>query len=306
VRPARAVVLAVGVSGAACGPVTTGADDDATPEAWGQEELPAAACVGDGDGAVGPVELAVDPSAGVTATFLVNAEGSVVTVDSPGGAEDGAGGRLYPFDGPTTQGDRVVEIGPEPITGAWFADRFPGGQYHALLDATTGVRGVFAVDGDDSSATVRLLGIASDAEGETVLVYDPPVDLFRLPMRVGDGWDTAADAAGLAGGAEYPQDLGEDGVVSLVHRYTFAVDAAGTAVLPAADLPVLRLRGEVRVEAYNSLAGLFAADAERVDFFVAECLGTVARVRSLEGEVDPDFSQARELLRFGFDPGVWP
>ena len=118
--------------------------------------------------------------------------------------------------------------------------------------------------------------------------------------------DGLAEAEGLVDGEEWPQDLGASGVVSLVHRWTFSVDAAGTAVLPGADLPVLRQRLVLRTEAYNSIAGLFAADSQRVTFLVAECLGTVARLRSEVDELDPDFTRTTEILRFGLAAELLP
>lgn len=264
----------------------------------GQEPLPAATCVGDGDGVIRADEVpAVDLSLGIRSAFLVAPSGSTLPADWADDDWD-----LTVESLPVEAGSTQVFGGPEPLDGAWFADRFPDAQWQAVIDWSTGTRGVFARDGDD----VVLLGIASTTSNHTALAYAPPVPMFALPMAVGDDWEVAADAAGLADGEVYPQDLGANGVVSLVHRWTFSIDAAGPARLPGADLPVLRQDLVLRTEAYNSIAGLFAADAQRAVFLVAECLGTVARIRSTPDALDPDFLETTEILRFGLDPELLP
>lgn len=262
----------------------------------GEEPLPAAACVGDGDGVITAAEIpSVDLALALRSAYLVDAGGTELPADWQ---DDGwrLGLETLP-----ASGEQVFE-GPMALADAWFADRFPDGEWQAVIDHATGTRGVFARSGDD----VVLVGIASTGPNVTALRYTPPVPLFALPMKPGDGWDVAAEAEGLVDGEEWPQDLGASGVVSLVHRWTFSVDAAGTAVLPGADLPVLRQRLVLRTEAYNSIAGLFAADSQRVTFLVAECLGTVARLRSEVDELDPDFTRTTEILRFGLAAELLP
>ncbi len=264
----------------------------------GQEVLSAALCVGNGDGVLSVDEVPpVDLSLGVRSTFLVAPTGTALPAGWQDDGFDLGLGRL------PTQGDsELVFSGPESLDGAWFADRFADGEWQAVLDFSTGTRGVFARQDD----AVVLLGIASAEPGETAVSYAPPVPMFALPMTDGDTWEVAADAAGLANGSTWPEDLGAEGVVSLVHRWSFSVDGGGVAVLPGADLPVLRLRLVLRTEAYNSIAGLFAADTQRAVFLVAECLGTVARMRSEPDELDEDFVSTTEILRFGLAPELLP
>jgi len=264
----------------------------------GQEALPAALCVGNGDGVLSSDEVpTVDLSLDLRSTYLVAPTGT----DLPAGWQDD-GFDLSLARLPVQADSELVFSGPESLDGAWFADRFADGEWQAVLDASTGTRGVFARHDD----AVVLLGIASTEPGETAVSYAPPVPMFALPMTDGDSWEVAADATGLANGSTWPEDLGADGVVSLVHRWSFSVDGGGMAALPGADLPVLRLRLVLRTEAYNSIAGLFAADAQRAIFLVAECLGTVARVRSAPDELEEDFVSTTEILRFGLAPELLP
>ncbi len=292
-EPALILLLA----GCTAQPVNPGVPD----EAFGQTELPAAACVGNGDFVIEPNEVVLAADAGVEVAFLVNAGGTEVPVPEPGyRQEDGA----WVFElNPEPRSDDLVQIlGPRPLAGSWFEASFPDGEFVATLDAAQDLLGVYR--GTDDG--VLLLGFASEQDGVTALAYEPAVPVIPTPMAVGDAWTVDAAATGLVDGEPYPQDLGPDGVVSLTHRWSVEVDAAGTAVLPAGELPVLRQRTVLQTEARNSAAGLVASDVQRADVFVAECVGVVGRVRSRIDEIDADFATATELLRFGLDPELRP
>ncbi len=270
---------------------------------WGTTELPEAACFGDGDGVVDASEVQVDPALGIGTYVTVNRGGTTVSLEDPGGVDEGQG-LVWDLSAVDAERDELLRIGPSPLAGLWYEALFPDDAFDALLDGPTDMHGIYRLD--DEAGELLLLGIAAAEEGDH-LVYDPPVPLMRFPLADGDGW-VADDAAaeGEVDGEVYPRDLGADGVVSLVHTYAMEVDGVGTARLPFGDLPALRLRVIHRQEAYNSIAGLFAADASRATIYVTECLGMVARVRSLPDEVAPDFSEAREVLRLGFDPEMLP
>lgn len=277
-------------------------DDDRRE--WGGQELPAAPCVGDRDGVVAFDELMVDPDAEILAAYVVNAADTTVLLDEPGGLE-GTGGRFtWDLSGVDVAADEVVSVGPRALVGRWYEAYFPADAFDSLLDGPSRMMGVYRLDADESA--LLLLGIAAEEPGD-YLVYDPPVPMLRLPLGDGDAW-TADDALaeGTVGGETYPQDLGIDGVVSLVHTYSMEVDGAGVIQLPVGDLEVLRLRVEHRQEAHNSVAGLVAADSSRATLFVAECLGVVARLRSVGDEAQPDFDEAMEVLRLGFDEELMP
>ncbi len=267
--------------------------DDGRRE-WGGQDLPAAPCVGDGDGVVAFDEVMVDPTAAILAAYVVNRPDTSVVV----------AGEAWDLSGVDVEQDEVVSVGPASLAGRWYADHFPADAFDALLDAPSGMMGVYRLDEGESA--LMLLGIAAQEVGD-YLVYDPPVPMLRFPLADGDAWSADdATAEGSVGGETYPQDLGIDGVVTLVHTYAMEVDGEGTVDLPIGAIDALRVRVEHRQEAHNSVAGLVAADSSRATLFVAECLGTVARLRSLPDEVDPDFSEATEVLRLGFDEELMP
>ena len=250
---------------------------------WGTEELPSASCVGDGDGVLGPGELQAAADLDLRVSFVVNG----VDVERPADPWD-----LAP---PLAADDRLLELGPRPLDDFWFADHFPEAQFVALLDAATATWGAHRLDEDG----LWLLGLAGEEATATVLVYDPPVPLAPLPLAVGDAWSVDASAVGVVDGELFPRDLGPDGVLSLRHRWAFEALDSGAARLPLGTLPALRLRATVTTEAHNSAAGLVASDLQRVDLYLAECLGLVARVRSRVDEPAEDFSIATEILRLG-------
>ncbi len=267
-------------------------DDDRRE--WGGQDLPAAPCVGDGDGIVGYDEVMVDTDSTLLAAFVVNQPDTTVGLE--GGSWD--------LSGVVPEFDEVISVGPATLTDRWYAEHFPADAFDTLLDSPSGMMGVYRLD--DAGSALMLLGIASQAPGE-YLVYDPPVPMLRFPLADGDAWSSAdATAEGSVGGETYPQDLGIDGVVSLIHTYSMEVDGVGALSLPIGQLDALRVRVEHRQEAHNSVAGLVAADSSRAILYVAECLGVVARLRSLPDEAEPDFTEATEVLRLGFDEELMP
>lgn len=261
-------------------------DEPGDPSArgnWGTEELPAAACVGDGDEVLGPGELQAAGDLELHASFVVN----TVDVERPADPWD-----LSP---PVGADDRQLDLGPRPPADFWFADRFPDAGFVALLDAAGGTWGPHR----RNEQGLWLLGLAGEEDSGTVLVYDPPVLLVPLPLAVGDVWSVDAAASGVVDGELFPRDLGADGVVSLTHRWAFEAEEFGAMRLPLGTLSAIRVRATVTTEAHNSAAGLVASDLQRVDLYLAECLGLVARVRSRIDEPAEDFSTATEILRLG-------
>jgi len=268
---------------------------------WGTSDLPEAGCFGDGDGVIDAAELRVEPELGLATYLTVNGPGTTVVLEDPAGTDEGAG-PVWDLAAVDPDRDELIRVGPTALDGLWFEVHFPVDAFAALLDAPADVYGVYRLEEDG----LLLLGIATGDPGDH-LVYEPPVPLLQLPLADGDAWTADdADCVGVVGGQPYPEDLGDEGVVSLVHTYDVQVDGEGTVRLPFGDVPALRVRVAHRQEAYNSLAGLFAADAWRMTFYFAECLGMVARVRSTPDEVEPDFAEATELMRLGFDPEMLP
>jgi len=298
-RGASGVLVAVGLALAGCPSTSTAPEPP--HEDWGQVPTPTATCLGNSDGVIAPDEIPpVDLADDLRVAFLANNASSVALPPGWLSEDEGLVFDLSLERLPTAADDRQLFIGVAAADG-WYTP-YVTGEWEAPIDTAEGLLGLFARSGDD----VVLRGIASEADGQTALSYSAPVPLFRLPMEDGDSWEATVDAEGLADGVDYPSDQGASGVVSLVHKWSFAVDGVGRALLPGADLPVLRLRLVLRVEAWNSITGLFAADTARATFLVAECAGTVARLRSQPDELDEDFATATEVLRFGLAPELIP
>ncbi len=284
-------VLALG----ACGPTTAppaDGDDDGARDAWGGVELPAATCVGNGDGVLEASEVVLAPELAPVAAFLVDdADRSVSGLNS-----------RWNLDFEADPSDAVRFLGPEGLEGAWFEAAFPTSDFHALTDVGGGGRSVYAIGGGE----LLLTGIASDEVGAFRLAYDPPVPVLPVPLAAGDTWEVTAEASGFHDGQEYPADFGLAGEVTLEHRYAFEVVAHDVVTLPAADLPAHLVRLDLETTAVNSITGPFASESVRVDLLVAECLGVVARLRSQPDESDPDFTTAVEVMRLGLDPDLLP
>ncbi|MBM4320873.1 MAG: hypothetical protein FJ125_13190, partial [Deltaproteobacteria bacterium] len=235
------------------------------------------------DGRVTRAELPLGP--GLGAPFL-----ALAPVQEAGGAAQpppaggGAAGLLFPDlegraapDGsgrrwdlsaaahlPGTQAERrwVALLDPAELP---VGERFPGADHAVLLPDTPGVLAFFALD----DLELRLLGLA-DPRGElTLLHYDPPVTVLRFPVEPGRGWETTATARGSFLGA----------AVRVGDRYRTEVRAAGRALLPAGELPVVQLV-TVLERSFDS-AG-FSQTYSTVDF-LGECGGVVAKAFGAEG-----------------------
>jgi hypothetical protein len=274
-------------------------DETDGPDDSGETGEPAS-CVPNGDGRIEWSEFVADPSLGINAIYTTNSPGSTATVPAVGGVEQDDGSYAWDFSATDGGTDTQWTIALGVPQDAWFADRFPDATYTVGLDASEEILGVYRVN--DSAERLELLGMATAEQADGgVLVYEQPVVVFDFPLVVGNRWDNEqVQADGHWDGEDYPADFGWHGTVTLHHSYRFEVDRAGSLEAPMGGFEVLRLRADQRMEAVNSLYGGFAEETLISYFYVAECTGLVARVRSVADERDPDFTQASEYLRLGF------
>jgi hypothetical protein len=278
-------------------------DDSAAGETGDTHDLDTGeteACVPDGDGRITWSEFVADPSLGIHAVYTTNTPGSTVQVPPVGGTDQGDDRYAWDFSAVDSGSDTQWTIALGLPQDAWFADRFPDATYTVGLDASEEVLGVYRVN--ETTERLELLGLANaDQATGGVLVYEDPVVVFDFPLAVGNAWDNErVQADGHWEGEDYPADYGWHGTVTLHHSYGFEVDRAGALEAPLGGFEVLRLRADQRMEAINSLYGSFAEERLITYFYVAECTGLVARVRSTPDEDEPDFTQASEYLRLGF------
>ena len=254
-------------------------------------------CAPNGDGVLTAAEL---PTViGAVAAFTEGPPGQTVAVPQPGGTWDGdCACHLWDFTA-TGPGDVQVWDGVLPASGKWFDGEIPGGDFVQTFGG--GLLGVYSLQEDG----LYMVGLASVAEDWTALRYDPPVRLLSLPMALGDSWSTQdAEAIGRFEGTAYPLDTGFTGVLSVEHTYSGKVDKRGRVEVPAGGFDAWRVVVDVTMVVRNSIAPLPVASVHRkVVLFMAECSGLVARLRSVEGEVNDDFAAATEYRRFGWPQG---
>lgn len=271
---------------------TTTEDDGGTPPVDEDAGVPP---VGDDAGPTGPGPVVDDgvlqaselPLAlGVQIRFVEAASDAGVPVDLQGqAAADGV--VEWRFDQPLP-GDARITVEAEPLDGKWFADAFPDATYTAKL-GDGAAYGAFARD----ETGVRMLGVASVAEDETLLTYDQPLEVLRYPLSLGATWTSTVESSGRFEGNDFYRST---------DSYETTIDAAGRVITEAGAFDVLRLRVlqtvEVPVPFYP-----FLLEYRWVRYsFVTACYGEVAHVDSAEGEEDVVFDTAARVRRIGLGP----
>ncbi len=225
----------------------------------------------DNDGLIEREEYPVE--VGLSAPYRVAQD---VAFDSAGAMVEGT--RVWDFDVSLT-GDHDSIAETQPVEGRWFQPVFPGATYSARLSESEDLLGVF----EATDTALLLRGVVSPEDGltRTELTYDPPVTVLSFPMFEGQTWTSNANVSGLAQGVAAFYTEAYDGVV----------DAAGTAVTPFAEFPVLRANVSL-----TRTIGLVTTTL-RTHTFIAECFGLVAQVRSPDNTTDVEFTQAAEVRR---------
>lgn len=243
--------------------------------------VPPLGCVPNLDGMVEARELT--PSIGTPVSMLVSPIGEARPVDLVG-ADLGDGTRRWDL-GADFATDGVATFTALDPALQWYAGSFPTAEVAVPTDPTGAIDGLYRLEDDG----FYLLGLASHLEsppeGQSLLVYETPILLFRLPLVPGAEWISAANATGMLRGLPY---AGRD-------TYESRVPAMGELVLP--DLTFTQaLRVATRVTVAPS-AG--APIVRRQSTFVFECFGQVTSVVSADGDDVEDFTTAAEMRRFG-------
>lgn len=227
-------------------------------------------CLPDLDGAITAAELPI--ALGQRAPYW---ESRDVAIDVTGAAWD------LSEESPA---DELVEVGPAPLGERWYAAEFASG--HFVLASSPGLEAVYHLD----ELGLWLHGLASvepdPSGGRTLLVYDAPVPVLRLPLRAGDAWTAVGTVGdGTLNGLPY---VGAD-------TYTFAAVAAGPLAVPYVRFdPAIQVRTHVVA---RPAAGGVETSRRQVSF-VFECFGEVARAESRADEPAEDFTTAAILRRF--------
>jgi hypothetical protein len=264
-----------------CGDNQTPAPEYAAYKPGGLEPL---ACVPNLDGKIDAGELS--ETLGVSVTYIVSPAGQTRAVDLAGQV-NAAGERRWDMSarGPD---ERAVKLIASGVAGKWYAASFPEGQFVTALDLGGRTEGVYRRDAE----AFYLLGLASreesPAEGQTLMVYEPPIALYRFPLEVGKQWvSTGVVSNGKFRGLPY---AGRD-------TYEVRVEAVGKLLLPELTFEqALQVRTKVTIA---PAVGQVAV-TQQVGYLF-ECFGEVARATSQLGEQEPLFTTASEVRRLGLD-----
>ncbi|MBN2360707.1 MAG: hypothetical protein JXR83_14735 [Deltaproteobacteria bacterium] len=261
------------------------------PDWDGSGELPSASggagangvgCRPDLDGVIADSELA--SAIGATVRYFVSTGERQVDVE--GAAIEAM--RVWDLS-LVEDSDRLLAVTALPTSGAWFADRIAQADHTYLvpLDADGALLGIM----QRRPGALAALGSASaepdPPAGQTLLIYDAPVDLFRLPLGVGDGWTSEA--------------LITDGKVQglpIAARQTWRVEALREGQLVLPDLTFERV---LQVALFIHQEAIVGPPTDWVQIsFLAECYGEVARFTSPLGVTSASFDTASEVRRLGF------
>ncbi len=190
-------------------------------------------------------------------------------------------------------GDTTESLALDDPADYWFGDDHPTATYTTPLSAAEEELGIFHL-GDDG---LYLQGVASpDDEGfsTTELVHEPAIPIIAFPLEEGDSWTTTADVSGTYDGYS---------ISSGTETYTSTVDGHGQLETPFGTFTVWRINTYLEQSYTFTLNPWFSFSQDtRIHTFVAECAGTVARIRSrVDGaDVDadaPEFDVASEVMR---------
>jgi hypothetical protein len=199
------------------------------------------------------------------------------------GIEDSDGVLHWDVSQPNA-GEVPLSLEAAALDAQWFAADFEGapaftdgvGAYVAPLSPA--VFGIF----ERSADSIVLLGVASEADGQDVIAYDPPLLVVQLPLFVGAAFSSESTGTGTFNFNPFYFSTDE---------YSSVVDAEGILTTTAGDLHVYRMRTTQTVT-----VGIYVVSYQQVSF-VAPCVGVVAQIVSLEGEEDADFAFASSIRR---------
>jgi len=232
-------------------------------------------CTPNKDGVIVREEVPI--AAGLHAKFRVAKDEDISTAGTPA-----AGGkRVWDFTGALAS-DVNVLVETLPLTGKWYAGKFPGASYATKLQEGSNLLGVF----ETSPGALLLRGVVSPDDDlyKTELTNTPAVQALKFPVQLGAEWTTTTDVSGVAQGVTLFGTYRE--------VYESKVDAAGQLKTPLGTFDVLRVRTKL-----VRTVGILAPVTIRSFAFVTECYGTIATVTSAQGEANEEFTRAAEMRR---------
>jgi hypothetical protein len=238
-------------------------------------------CVPNLDGMIDSAEL--QPALNMPVTYLVSAPGMTQTVDLAG-MTGSAGQTVWDFS-QSFATDQTITIAASTLSSKWYQGSFPDGQWVAPIDAADTLEGVY--NSDDEG--IYLLGLASTEPspkaGQTLVVYDTKVAIYRLPLQVGASWTSVGSTtSAMIAGLPF---TGTD-------TYQVTDDAKGEVDLH--DL-VFTQAHRVRTTVTQAASGSNQSLVTRQVSFMFECFGEIVRVTSRPNEAQENFTTAAEVRR---------
>lgn len=244
-------------------------------------------CEANNDGVIELGELLFDQT-GLVATYRVNPPGTLDGVDVQGQLI--AGKREWKHD---SLAGVVLTMKTEDPRDWWFAEHFPGATLAIASDAGADTYQVLALDAPGNR--MLLMGLASAAPDTTLMVYNPPIEIMRFPLRVGLEFTATGEVS---------EGKLRNLPIATNDTYEVEVDSEGTVLLPRLSFQrTLRMR----VTVTSRGPGGTTAKAIQYQWF-HECFGEIVRAVAEPttggGEPDPLFSQASEYRRLSFTDGA--
>ncbi|RMG43553.1 MAG: T9SS C-terminal target domain-containing protein [Methanobacteriota archaeon] len=216
-----------------------------------------------------------------------SANGFSVNLGTPGGPQTWTFNEtMFPGGIPTTQ--VVVDPATTPFGNdfpasdhAWFShDSLDGSDDYVYFDLT--------------SSELHLLGLGSHTQNvDTAIVFDNPSTVATFPLSLNDSWNDqytisfTVDSLGLT----------LDVVVSNTTNTT--IDAWGTIDIPLGTFECLRAQQFITQITTVYLFGipLFADTTNTIQYsWLGENHGILATVTSFDGETDPNFTLAEDVM----------
>ncbi len=266
--------------------VILGCSDNLTPYSvvpgYESGQPPALECVPNLDGRIDAAELGA--ALGIPVRYRVSPIGVEREVDLVG-VVDVNGQRVWDWSEERAD-DQLAEVVATALQEQWFAEHFPTGELVIPNDLDGRVMNIYRMD--DQALWLQGLASAeeSPSEGQTLIVYDEPVAVFRFPLEVGRSWTSVGEF-------KKAQFLG----LPWAGRDTYHVTVEAGGVLELPDLSfgqVLRVKQQVTLE-----PAIGPTSTVLQSSFVFECFGEVARATSRLNEVDQEFTIAAEVRRLG-------
>ncbi|MFZ0390321.1 MAG: T9SS type A sorting domain-containing protein [Calditrichia bacterium] len=211
--------------------------------------------------------------------------GLPVSVGTSGGPQNWS---FSPSSYPGGYTDTTIIVDPATTI---FAGDFPNADFAYQYSDTSGTAYNYL---SISSAELLDLGFGVNSSlGNFVSPKNPPEKVLEFPLSMGKNWMTMTSDT---------TDFGIPGVfyVSKTERNNL-VDAYGTITTPLGVYSALRLRTDVNYYNETHAAGtVFVDSSSNIDYiWLAENIGVVANVSSLDGETNPDFSMASYVSFLG-------